>query len=167
MLKPLARLIMMAGLRREKPAERRFVPWDQIRTMAIIIGSGEPVNKSLVDRFIADSGKHIEVYFVELGSSKPSFSDWHCLVRASRNLLRLPAGRLQETLRGKRYDFVLNACDGHTLFPAAVAALIQAPCKCATADLLGYANMEVSRPGGQELPAYLEEVKRYLRMIRT
>jgi hypothetical protein len=167
MLKPIARLIMMAGLRKERPAEKKFLSWDKIRTMALIIGSGEKVNKSQIDKFVDTSGKHVDVYYVELASAKPSFGDWRCLLRSHRNFLRLPVKRVQEDLRSKKYDAVLNACDGTYLFPAAVAALIPAPLKCAVSDLLGYANLEVSRKKSQDLPEYLEEVKKYLMMIRT
>lgn len=167
MLKSVARLIVRAGLRREKPAEKKFIPWNDIRTMAVIIGSGEKVNKSQVDRFVDSSGKHVDVYFVELAASRPAFTDWKCLGRADRNFFRLPVKRVQDELRQKHYDLVVNTCDGSLLFPAAVAAVIRAPLKCAVSDLFGYANLEVSRQRNSDLPAYLEDVKKYLMMIRS
>jgi hypothetical protein len=168
MLKPVARLVMKAGIRRRpSPVGREFLPWDRIRSMAIIIGSGEQVNKSAIDSFIKSTGKHVEVYYIELSSARASFADWHCFSRKHRNMLRLPVKRVQDELRFRKYDVVINACDGSYLFPAAVAALITAPFKCAVSDLLGYANLEVRRAVNQDLFRYLEDVKKYLQMIRT
>jgi hypothetical protein len=167
MLKPLARLITLAGLKKQARKAEQFLNWQSIRSMALIIGAGEKVNKSRVDSFIDKTGKHVEVYYIELASKKPSFADWRCFTRDHRNILRLPVDRVQNELRGKSYDFVLNACDGSYLFPATIAALLSAPFKCAVSDLLGYANLEVKRPATQELDDYLAEVQKYLMMIRT
>src|SRR4051812_20737833 len=104
MLKPIARMKLRSHIGSEsEKREKHFIPWGTIRSIALIVSAEDKVIKSRIDRFIDGTGKHVEVYYIELKSRKPSYADWHCYTNKESSLLMLPVRKLQRNLRSKKY----------------------------------------------------------------
>jgi hypothetical protein len=147
--------------------KRQFVPWDQIEKIALIVQKDENLNKSMLDNFIADSRKYIEVYCVELNSKVPSFGDWRCLYKKDRSpWLQLPSKAVVQELQEKNFDVVINTCSDNNLFSASLTSIIPASFKCAPSVRYNYADLVIERRDPYHLLGYLEDIVSYLKMIR-
>ena len=151
--------------RNEEDRKRDFISWEKVQSVAIVISSRDNVAKNMVDNFIKDSRKFIEVFYVELNKKTPSYSDWQCFIRQHRSFFNLPKKVISKELEKKQFDLVINTASESDVFSRSLCEFIQAPFKCSTGDLVGV-DLVIERPDGYKLISYLEEVVRYLRMIR-
>jgi len=102
MFRLIAEMIVRSNIKKQSPGnEKHFLPWDGINKIALIISSSAAPNKSAIDKFIADSQKYIEVFYVELSSKQASYADWHCLTKKDASFLKLPKSKVAEDLKRK------------------------------------------------------------------
>jgi hypothetical protein len=77
MLNKLAEITLRSLITKNNSTrQKQFLPWDKIQKIALVISKDETINKSAIDKFISDSQKHIEVFFIELSSKTPGYGDW-------------------------------------------------------------------------------------------
>jgi hypothetical protein len=167
MLRSVAKLSLRSKIRTgELLRSKDFLPWEKIRKIALIISKRDNVNKSTVDKFIDSTGKYFEVFYIELDSRTPSFHDWHCFTRKDRSILSLPKKKLSEKLSTREFDVVINSCQEIELFSTSVASTLKAPLKCGSTGKYHDVDLIIKKKGINSLIDYLNEVIRYLKMIR-
>lgn len=163
-----ARMILRSKLQKDADApSRTFLPWDKVSKVALIISASPEVNKSAIDRFIAETKKFVEVFYVEPKSKQPSFGDWICFSRKDKSIFNLPNASVEEQLRQKKYDLVINTSPEQDLFSAAILRFLSAPLKCATGSWMQDANLVVKQREQGSLLTYLDDTIKYLQMIRV
>jgi hypothetical protein len=168
MIKGVAEKRLRARLARDvKERKKDFLSWEKISTIALILSSEDHPSKDFIDRFVASTGKYVEVFYIETDSQVPSYSDWSCFTRKERTVLKLPRKTVISSLHKKHFDLVINACPEGTLFAKHLLSILNAPLKCSSSGRLTDADLVIKRKGLPGLPEYLQEVIRYLKMIRT
>jgi hypothetical protein len=168
MLRPIARIALRLKIKRDNMRrQKKFVPWERIEKIALIIDNENGLNKSALDRFVEETKKYIQVFFVETRSKQPSYHDWTCFSKKDRSLLSLPTKRLESELRHKRFDVVINACAGNNLFSTSISSSLSADLKCGLTNDYDVSDLIVKRTDSFTLVDYLSEVVRYLKMIRV
>ncbi len=150
-----------------KTRTRKFVPWEKIEKIALIISKDAGINKSAIDKFIEDSKKYIEVFYIELRSKEASFGDWHCFSKKDSSLLKLPTKRVEDSVKGRHYDVVINACEGKNLFSAALFSTLDGTLKCASSARFKDADLIIRRTDQSNLLSFLSDTVHYLKMIRV
>ena len=154
-------------LRSFAPARGDTPPsWEKIKNVALVLGASPTFNKSSVDTFLESLGKYVEVFYVEPRSSKPAYSDWHCLTRRDFNLLKLPKQKVTDELRKKNFDLVINAAPADDSSAVLVAAAIPARLHCSGSHRYHDARLVITRGGTATLVEYLKQVVHYLEMIK-
>jgi len=168
MLGALAKMILKSKIKRDNlRRQKKFMPWEQIEKMALIIETQDSLNKSLIDKFIDDTKKHIEVFYIELQSKEPSYNDWHCFSKKDKSLWNLPAKSVESELRTKKFDAVINTCTETNLFAMSVCSSVPAYLKCGEHAGFNLADLIIKNTQPFNLKNYLDETVRYLKMIRT
>jgi hypothetical protein len=146
---------------------KRFVPWEEIKSVAIIIQKKEQLNKSSVDKFIESTNKFVQVYYIEPSSKAASFGDWRCFTKIDATLFKLPKREVINGLKDKKFDVVINTSSEDDVFSKIIFATINSPVKCADADMLGAANLIITKSEPYYVFDYLNEVVKYLKMIKN
>jgi hypothetical protein len=136
--------------------------WNSVSRLAIILSDRSDVNKSGIDRFVEETGKYVEVFYVETGARKPSYADWNCLTRKHSTAMDTPRREVLAGMKGKRFDVVINAATDR--FSAVLSGSINAALRCACTPKYREADLVITNTNG--LGDYLSQVLRYLRMIR-
>jgi hypothetical protein len=146
--------------------QKRFLSWDKVDKIALIIETHPSINKSAIDKFIEGTKKYMEVFFIETRSKQSSYGDWRCFVKNDRSFLRLPAEHVFRELKSKKYTLVINAAFDNSLYAANLTSALNADFKCGANDLYHEVDLIIERKE-QELLPYLKDVMKYLEMIRT
>ncbi|MEI8136626.1 MAG: hypothetical protein WCH21_04780 [Bacteroidota bacterium] len=168
MLNKLAEITLKSQIVKNNLArQKQFLPWDKIQKIALVISKDNTINKSAIDKFITDSQKHIEVFFIELNSKEPSFGDWKCFTNKDKTLLSLPKNTTIDGFKDKKFDLVINAANHFPLFASAVTSLLKAPLKCSQATNYNEAELIIEKTTPFNLINYLNDVVKYLKMIKT
>ena len=168
MLNKLAEITLKSIISKNNTArQKQFLPWDKIQRIALVISKDETTNKSAIDKFISDSQKHVEVFFIELNSKEPSFGDWKCFTKKDKTLLNLPKKNVAVELATKKFDLVINASNNSPLFASAVVSYLKAPLKCSQAINFNEAELVIEKTIPFNLINYLNDVVKYLKMIKT
>ncbi len=168
MLKFLAKISLRNTIARESSTrQRRFLSWDNINRIALIIDREDFSDKRTVDRFIEETRKHVEVFLVETKSKEPSFHDWHCFSKKDRNFLALPNNKTFLELKNRTFDVCINTCKADNLFSESLYATLKAQLKCGRHLIYQTSDLVIEKKDPSGLTNYLNEVVRYLKMIRT
>ena len=109
----------------------------------------------------------MEVYFIEPAAKEASYHDWRCLSKKDKNFFQLPKRTIFEELKHKHFDVCINTCDKENLFSESLHAVLKAPLKCGTHLEYNVSDLVVEKTEPTNLINYLNEVVRYLKMIRT
>jgi hypothetical protein len=167
MLEAITKAILRSRITRENERrQKRFVSWDHIERIALILENNGALNKSHIDRFIDRTGKYIEVYYIDLQAKQAGYQDWHCFSKQDKSLLNLPARRVESELKGKTFDVIINTCSEQNLFALSVCSTLPAYLKCGEHSGFNLADLIIRRSGELSLETYLEETVKYLKMIR-
>lgn len=167
MIKGLSEIISKSRIQKNNLyREKKFLSWDKIEKVALIIDDKNPINKNKVDEFLQKTNKYVEVYYVELNSQIPSFSDWNCFYKKNQNILKLPKIEVISGLKLKKFDLVINACCEPNLFIANLSSCFSATIKCTANHYLDDFDLMIEREESIDLIGYLENVIKYLRMIK-
>ena len=146
--------------------KKQFLSWDKIQKIAIIIDNQTPVNKSVIDKFCADSKKFIEIYFVELNAKQASFGDWKCFTSKQKTLFKLPKKIVVADLKKKQFDCVINTCSIQNQFSIFIQSAIEAPLKCSDNNDYNQSDLIILKAQTSNIIDYLNDVVRYLKMIK-
>jgi len=148
-------------------ANKKFLNWDEIRSLALIIEDAEPVSKHSIDTLLDEFKKHCEVFYLELKTKRPTYADWHCLTKNDKNLIGLPKKRLLDSFKSKKYDLIINTAEQSIFYSAALSSSLQSSCTCSSSGEFGHSDLIIKRSNKQDLISYLREVLRYLKMINS
>jgi hypothetical protein len=166
MIRKLAELMLRYRIsRRESGREKKFVSWDKIEKIALVINSRDKIARNVLDNFINESRKFIEVFYVEVNRRTPTYNDWQCFSKRHRSFFNLPRKIISGELEKQRFDVVINTSSDTDIFARSVAGFLSAPLKCSTAGFREV-DLVIERPDNYSLDNYLKEVVRYLKMIR-
>lgn len=168
MLHTIAKIQLKSKIHRNNALRKKqFYNWNNIQKIALIIGNQDVINKSLLDTFIEQLQTYTEVFFIETNSKTPSYSDWHCFAKENKSALGLPKKVMVDALQNKKFDLVIDAAKGYEIYSAAIAAYIHAPLNCGTQNWFEQHDLIIHRTENQDLLPYLNEVVKYLKMIKT
>lgn len=167
MLSKLAEISLKRQIVKDTLASpKQFLPWDKINKIAIILNNAEPINKSSLDKLINDSQKYVEVFFIELQSKQASFGDWYCLTKKDKSFLNLPTKKIISELSDKKFDLVINTC--HTnLYASYITSVLKSPIKCGQTSKFNEVQLIINETEPFDLMAYLNNVIKYLKMIKN
>lgn len=168
MLRFLAKIAFKNSLKREENTARQkqFVSWENIQRVALLVDHEGFPEKRLVDQFIANTAKHMEVFYIETKSKESTYHDWHCFSKKDRNFLGLPNSNAFFQLENKTFDLCINTCNDTNLFAELLYAKLNATLKCGSHTTNNISDLVILKNGSQGLMNYLNEVVRYLNMIR-
>ncbi len=168
MLKRIAEITVKSRIKRHNLIrKKRFMNWDKINKIALVISESELVNKSVLDTFIAKTGKHIEVFYVEVNSKQATYSDWRCFHKKELNLLKLPKNNYLQELESKSFDLVINTGNDQDLISALLTSTLNADLKCGLSSRFDCSELIISKSDTSNLVNHLENVVKYLKMIKT
>lgn len=168
MTQEITKLILKSHVSREnRQRQRKFLSWEQVNKIALIIGQQDALNKNLIDSFIENTKKHIEVFYIETQSKQHSYNDWHCFSKEDKSLWNLPKKKIEPELRNKKFDIVINTCNETNLFALSVYALIPAYLKCSENNALDLTDLIIQKKESVQLTKYLDETVKYLKMIKV
>jgi len=167
MIRKLAELMLRYRIsRRESARERKFMSWERIDRIALVVNSRDRVARHAIDSFISESRKFIEVFYVEVNRRAPTYADWQCFLKKHTSFFNLPGKTVAHELEKQRFDIVINTSSDTDLFSRSVAGLLSAPFKCST-TVFREVDLVIERPDNYGLDAYLQEVVKYLKMINV
>ena len=168
MLAAIARFSLRSKIAKDSLVRKKqFLPWEKIDKIALVLHKKDDVNKSSVDKFLDGSKKFVEVFYIELNTKTPSYSDWRCFSKKDASFLGLPQQAVTAELKNRKYDLVINTCDDSELFAAALVSTLQAPFKCGPGNIFNDVDMIIKKTAPYSLLSYLGEVLRYVKMIRV
>ena len=164
----IAKILLASKVRHDNNLrQKKFMPWDKIEKIALIINKEATVNKSAIDKFIDDTKKYIEVFYIETKSKHASFGDWKCFLKKDSSILNLPKKTIEAELKHKRYDLVINTCKANNLFSAYLSSSLAASFKCASSGRFMDADLIIRRADPDNLLDFLKDTVHYLKMIRV
>jgi hypothetical protein len=167
MLKPLAEIILNSKIAKENlKRSKQFLPWDRIKTVALLLNQNDKINKSAIDKFIDGTGKLVSVYYIEMASKTATYADWQCLTKKERTFLGLPRAGVLQQLKNKKFDLVINTSPESDLFSSAITAAITATLKCGGGKKYRELDLIILKADPYHVIDYLNEVVKYLKMIR-
>lgn len=168
MFSSIAKIILRSRIREENSKrQKKFLPWDKIDKIALIVEKDASLNKSMIDRFIEETKKYVEVFYIETTSKHPSFADWNCFSKKDRSLWNLPKKNMDSELQNKKFDAVINTCPENNLFALAICSSLPAHLKCSENDGFNLADLIIKKTEPFNLRSYLEDTVKYLKMIRV
>ncbi|WP_317898175.1 DUF6913 domain-containing protein [Aurantibacillus circumpalustris] len=166
--KVITRFILKFKIRRDNlTRKRKFISWDKVEKIALIIEKHNSLNKSAIDKLLEESKKYIEVFYIETDSKEHTFGDWNCFSKKDKSLLNLPKKFNLNELTLKNFDIVINTCDENNLFATALALSIQAQLKCGENKSFDLADLIITKKQADNLKNYLDDTFKYLRMIKA
>jgi hypothetical protein len=168
MLKTIAGFKIRSKVRLRKTNEGRSFPeWSRINRIALVIEEENNVSKQQMDNFLKSVQKYTEVYYLELNRKSASYSDWNCIYRKGKSLLGLPTKEIENQALRQSYDLVINAVQSSASFATALCCDFRSNCLCSCSDFFGHSDLIIKRHENQTLVSYLEEVVRYIKMIKN
>ena len=144
---------------------RRFLPWHEVKKIALILPEETSLNKSAMDDLINSLEKFIDVFYVQNTAKIPQFSDWRCFTRTDFHWSGVPTRNVMHELGVRKYDLAMNA--GESIHAASVSASIPATFKCARTAILGEADFIVNVSKQETTTGWIGHALSYLKMIRN
>lgn len=168
MFQSLGKIILRSKIKNQSlPQKKNFLPWDNIEKIALIINEDESLNKSVIDKFIDGTKKHIEVFYLETRSKQKTYHDWHCFSKKERSLFYLPTKQTESELKNKQFDIVINTCTEKNVFAFAVSSSLKALFRCGNNNTYNLADLIILDTGSDKIVNYLENTVKYLKMIKV
>lgn len=147
--------------------QKRFLNWDKIEKIALIIDNTQPINKNELDNFIDSTKKYVDVFLIELNAKQASYADWICFTSKDKTLLNLPKTHIELTLKNRNYNLAINVTDKYSLFAANLMSQINSPYTCGTGNLFGEVDLIIEKKETTSQVLYLNQVIKYLGMIKS
>jgi hypothetical protein len=146
---------------------QQFIPWNQIQKIALIFNQNQAINKNLIDQFIHRQKKYFDVFYIEDKVKEASYADWQSIIKSDLNLLKLPKSTLLQNFHKKKYDLIINTCDEDDGISIAITAALKANFKCGSFENYNGTNLVIKKNEPFNLLKYLDEVIKYLKMIKN
>ncbi len=81
--------------------------------------------------------------------------------------MKLPKNKIVQSLKQKHFDLVINTSDEKDKFAQSITAAISANYKCGAFENFSQANLIIKKSQPFVLNDYLEDVVKYLKMIKN
>jgi hypothetical protein len=163
----LKELILISRLKSTEGGAKNFLPWHKIKTMALVLDSRTAQNKNLIDKFIYEVDKVVDVYYLDIHVKESPIKNFLTFTRLEKNWLGLPNGKAKAKIANKSYDILINASFTEPDYSSVITKMIKATCKCGHYSRLSELDLIVHHKGNQSLEKYLDELVNYLKMIRN
>ena len=160
-------LIIANKLKKSEAGGKNFVSWDKTRTVALLLDSKTSKNKSAIDKFVYETGKVVDVYYLDLDAKEASIKNFTTFTKQERGWLRLPNTKAKAKVANKKYDVLINASFAELDYSSVLSTLLKATCKCGFKSRSNELDLIVSRNNDQSIDKYLEALVNYLKMIRN
>ncbi len=160
-------LIITTRLRNSEAGGRNFLPWDKTKTVALILDSKTASNKNLIDKFIYEADKLIDVYYLDIHVKDSAIKNFITFTKQEKSFFGLPNNKASAKIVKKKYDLLINASFSEMDYSSVLSNSIKATCKCGFESRADELDMVVKRKEGQDLMKYLDELVNYLKMIRN
>lgn len=168
MLRALAEIALKSKITKENlHRKKQFMAWEGVKTIALILSNLDSINKSAMDKFIDGTQKLVTVFYVEPGAKAAAYSDWQGYVKKDRNLLGLANGKAIHELKNKNFDLVINTSAENDLFSSDLTATLQSPFKTGGNNKFGELDLIIKKSDPHHVIDYLNEIIKYLKMIRN
>lgn len=168
MFSAISRWLIKNRLRaQERNDQKSFLDWERVDSIALIVATTEGLNRNALDKWIGDTKKFIEVFYIEPKNKNATFGDWNCFTKKDKTIFNLPKKTIETQLNQKTYNLVINTALPDNYFATAVFNALQAPFKCAPSTELQDANLIVRPSVEGNLIHQLQDTLRYLQMIKT
>lgn len=159
-------LILRSKLKNRSKSATAFVPWDKAKSIALIIDAQTASNKNLIDKFIYESDKVVDVYYIDLKVKESAIKNYNTFTKQHKNFVGLPNAKALQVLT-KKYDVLINAAFHEVAYAAVLSNAFAATCKTSFISQYSTFNLIIQRKANQEVSAYLKDVVVYLKMIRN
>jgi hypothetical protein len=163
----LKEIVLKVRLKSKEAGGKNFLPWAKTKHMALIVDSKTSQNKNLIDKFIYEADKVVDVYYLDLNVKESPIKNFITFTKQEKNWLGLPNGKAKAKIGSKKYDVLINASFGEPDYAAVISNSIKATCKCGYQSRLGELDLIVARKNDQPMEKYLDELVNYLKMIRN
>ncbi len=168
MFKSIAEILLKSKIAEDHLSrKKKFIAWNDVQTIALLVSAGDNINKSALDKFIDQTQKLVTVFYIETNSKMPTYSDWQCFCKKDSSFLGLPRGVIQQELKTKKFDLVINTCNDDNLFATALTTTIPATLKCGHGKKFNELDLIIQKSDPYHLIDYLNDVVKYLKMIRS
>jgi hypothetical protein len=163
----LKELILISRLKHSEAGGRNFLPWDKTKTMALVVDSKTSQSKNVIDKFIYEADKVVDVYYLDIHVKESPIKNFITFTKAEKNWLGLPNSKAKAKIANKRYDVLINASFAELDYSSVISNMIKATCKCGHQSRLSELDLIVHLKGNQSLEKYLNDLVNYLKMIRN
>jgi hypothetical protein len=168
MLKGIARILLRSKINRDNlTRKKKFLSWEKIEKIALIIDKNTHLNKSILDKFVEETKKYIQVFYIEIDSKGPTYHDWKCFSKKDRSFFHLPKKKLESELKHKQFDVIINTCNENNLFSASLCSSLSAYLKCGRDNDHNVSDLVIKKAETSDLIGYLNDVIKYLKMIKA
>ena len=168
MLTSFARFRLQSRISRDNVnRKKQFLPWEKIEKIGLILHQADNINKSSLDKFLEGTKRNIHVFYVDLAAKHPPFADWSCFTKKDVTLLGLPRQTVLSELKKQKFDLVINTCGDTELFATALVSAFTAPFKCGNSRAFNDVDLIIKKTEPYHVVDYLNEVLRYLNMIKV
>lgn len=160
-------LIIRSKLSSNASGKKNFVSWDKIKTIALIVDHKSAFNKSLLDKFIYETDKVVDVYFIDGHIKESDIKNFITFIKADRSLFGLPNAKAIAKLKQQPYELVINAAFNEQDFSSIIVNTLKTVCRSGFQSRLNELDLIIERKPNQELISYLGDVVIYVKMIRN
>jgi hypothetical protein len=159
-------LVLSSRLKNKSKKPSAFVPWDKAKTLALVVDAKTAANKSLIDKFIYESDKVVDVFYLDLQVKESEVKNFISFTKADKNAFGLPNKTAMQKL-SKKYDILIQSAFQEPEYATVLSNAISAACKVSYTNRANVFNLIIECQKDQDLQAYLKEVVNYLKMIRN
>ena len=168
MLTSIARFSLQSRISKDNiHRKKHFLPWEKIEKIGLILHQADNINKSALEKFIDSTKKYLDVFYVDLTTKQALYGDWHCYTKKDATFLGLPRSTVLAELRKQKFDLVINTCGDHEFFATALVSSLNAPFKCGNSKTFNDVDLIIKKTEPYQVVDYLNEVIRYLNMIKV
>ena len=160
-------IILKSRLKSSADKGKSFMPWDKIKTIALVLDSKNANNKSQLDKFIYETDKVVDVYYIDGHVKESAIKNFIAFTRSDKSFFGLPNTKALSKIQNKKYDLLINAAFDELDYASVLSNTIKTSCRSGFESRLNELDLIIKRNANQNLIAYLGEVVNYLKMIRN
>ncbi len=160
-------LLIRSYIKNYYKRKRKFISWNELQTIALLVDAHETFNKSSLDAFIKYSGKRVEVLYIDIKKKQSPIKDYEVFTSSDKNFMGLPNSKCIAKISRKRVNLLINCCSIFSDFSDCLAAHYEADFYCGFRNDFNNLDLIVDKKNSMSLKDYLEEVKRCVEMIKT
>ncbi len=160
-------VILRSKLKSSGDKGRSFISWEKIKSIALVVDSKNANNKNLIDKFIYESDKIIDVYYIDLQVKESTIKNFISFNKTEKSFFGLPNSKANTKIKNQKYDLLINASFDELDYSSVLINTLKSTCRCGFKSRLNELDLIIERSQNQNLIAYLNEVVNYLKMIRN